>query len=708
MNDLIPNVGAGALLERTLLADDRAVRIGAIQTLDYSRAVVITHDKWKEAVGGIPQYAFLLATARESGSGGGDDDEVLLLRVEGTASLSLERDLQAVREESLRDALSRRQDPSPSVILDVNLDPFTRNRVSFTGLDCRIIGTFYEDGRDGTVVLEFGHDVDNFYATATYRVFKPIGEGLSAIASYIKPTDDPVEMVRVGAIRYSSTRRRTMIAKQDDIPVEVNVYDFIGNKTGMFGMTRMGKSNTMKTVAARVFAVSERRRAAALPPVGQLILDPQGEYANPNLQDGTELAAIGPQHVVIYKFGTGGNQANVRPLRFNFFDPQQIEPVKSIISSALADAGSDYVRAFVQADFAGITVAGEPYAETEQRRTRAERGRLILYGALARADFPIPRTHVGPEGQEWPWRAWVPVRKQVADELERQLGQGHIVRPQSGRRIGVERDSLIRVIDWLIERAEARDLAGNAAAGLRSIADGDPWKSALPIFTQVNQGRAVSGYTKLKPLKSFHTPSSRVDYRDEIYRELVRGRSRLALPDQEGRVNRLNQSLLRLLLLVHGQPGRPATTVPVNCPARRCGQRQVPVGRRRDELPRLRGAPVPGRHAPHLRGGDGGRVQPGRPGQADAGDRAAGAGRPNDLALGAVPARCTPVDPVHHGRAARDVRAAGQAARPRRHLLPADDRDHARRRSLPVRRREDRDGRRLRVRAGPARRAPSR
>jgi hypothetical protein len=43
-------------------------------------------------------------------------------------------------------------------------------------------------------------------------------------------------------------------------------------------------------------------------------------------------------------------------------------------------------------------------------------------------------------------------------------------------------------------------------------------------------------------------------------------------------VNRLNQSLLRLLLLVHGQPGRPATTVPVNCPARRCDQRQVPVG----------------------------------------------------------------------------------------------------------------------------------
>lgn len=53
--------------------------------------MVLTHDKWKADVGGIPQYAFLLATAREVGTGDGDDDEVLLLRVEGKAPLSLER-----------------------------------------------------------------------------------------------------------------------------------------------------------------------------------------------------------------------------------------------------------------------------------------------------------------------------------------------------------------------------------------------------------------------------------------------------------------------------------------------------------------------------------------------------------------------------------------------------------------------------------------
>jgi Helicase HerA, central domain len=526
MPDLIPNVVAGTLLERTLLADDRAVRVGAIQTLGYDRAVVITHDRWKEDVGGIPQHAFLLATAREIGSGGGDDDEVLLLRVEGTAPLSLERDLLAVREEALRDALSKKQDPSPSVILDVVMDPFTRNRVSFTGLDCRIIGTFYEDSQDGTVVLEFGHDVDNFYATATYRVFKPVADGLSAIASYIKPTDDPVEMVRIGAVRYSSTRRRAALAKQADIPVTVNVYDFIGNKSGMFGMTRMGKSNTMKTVAARVFAVSERRRAGGQPPIGQLIFDPQGEYANPNTQDGTELAAIGIDHVVIYKFGRAQNgQPNVRPLGINFFDPAQMDGAKALIAGALADAAADYVQGFLMADFEGDRLESDTEGEAREREADANRGRLLLYGALAKADFAIPQQHPAPDGKRYPWRAWVTMKKELADALEQQLGTGHLYRPTPPKgKVGVNRSSLETVIDWLVERAEAGDLTGEAAKGLQSFTGGDPWRSALPIYTQRSGKGVVSGYTKLKPLRHFHAPASDQDFRHDIYQELVQGR----------------------------------------------------------------------------------------------------------------------------------------------------------------------------------------
>src|SRR5579884_1486709 len=117
---LIPGVGAGVQLESVLLADGRSVRIGAIHRLDYDEAIVLTHDRWKEGAGGIPRYAFLLATARDIDAHSHDDDEVLLLRVEGTASLTMEADLHAVREEALRAALSQKEDPSPSVVLDVD------------------------------------------------------------------------------------------------------------------------------------------------------------------------------------------------------------------------------------------------------------------------------------------------------------------------------------------------------------------------------------------------------------------------------------------------------------------------------------------------------------------------------------------------------------------------------------------------------------
>ena len=241
MADLIPGVGGGSLLQNELLAPDRATRIGAVESVDFHEAVVITHDRWKHEAGGIPQYSFLLATAQDIDTPGHDDDEVLLLRVEGTSPLNMERDVHAVREEALRTALSEKRDTSPAAILDVTMDPFTKNRVAFTGLKCKVLGTFYEDTVDGEKVLEFGADVDNFYATSTYRVLKPKDDGLSAIASYLKPAGRREERVRIGAVRYSATRRRAKASGQADAPIEVNIWDFIGNKTALLGMTRMGK-----------------------------------------------------------------------------------------------------------------------------------------------------------------------------------------------------------------------------------------------------------------------------------------------------------------------------------------------------------------------------------------------------------------------------------------------------------------------------------
>lgn len=384
---------------------------------------------------------------------------------------------------------------------------------------------------DGQKVLEFGSDVDNFYATSTYRVLKPIRDGLSEIASYLKPAPGtPLELVRIGTVRYSSTRRRAKIFGEAAAEVRVNIHDFIGHKTGMFGMTRMGKSNTMKTVVARTQAVSQRRVASGERPVGQLIIDPQGEYANPNMQDGTEIAAIGAAHVVIYKFGGQTGASNVRPLGINFFDPAQLDFAKAMIAATLADGSADYIRAFVNADLQGDAAAGESSEESFKRRVHAGRGRLMLYGALAKADFPIPQHDA--KNPSRPYRVWVTMRASVADAILKDI-PGALTKASKGPDVGIHRTHIVAVCEWLAEKAEAGDFIAypddakqqkEFKGGLDSIFSGDAFKSTLPIFTQANGGRFVSGYTKLKPLRSFHEATATADFRDDIYTELVRGR----------------------------------------------------------------------------------------------------------------------------------------------------------------------------------------
>jgi hypothetical protein len=534
--ELIPGVGAGSLLNSQLLAEDRSTRIGAVYRIDYGEAIVLTHDRWKFDAGGIPQFAFLLATAQDLDTPQLDDDEVLLLRVEGTAPLSMEADLHAVREESLRSALSSNKDPSPSVVLDVDMDPFTRNRVSFTGLRCRILGTFYEDDVDGQKVLEFGADVDNFYATSTYRVLKPTGEGLSAIASYLKPTGRPVERVRVGAVRYSATRRRAKAARQADAAVEVNIRDFIGNKTALLGMTRMGKSNTAKIIIARTFAISERQRNSGGRPIGQLIFDPQGEYANPNTQDGTEIAAIGANHVSIFKFGADGSQPHVKPLNINFFSENQIDAVQGLISDTLSTDESGYVKDFAGTSYADVT--GDRSATTH-----AQRARLVLYGALMRAGFAIPanfRVRINMSAG---------FQQKIVDAINGPQPPTPPRNPftQAGptaNLVTVAAADVETVVDKIVELRDAADTDAN------DFAKDVRWKSVEPIFTTRSGNRSVRGWRNLNPLRPFHSPLTQQDPALEIYDELVAGR--IVIVDlhvgAESVTKALSESITRRLL----------------------------------------------------------------------------------------------------------------------------------------------------------------
>jgi hypothetical protein len=492
------DIAPGALLEEKLLNEEFLIEVGGIFRLDFETALVLTADIWKSEAGGLPRFCFLLATARDLvGTQNEDDDEVLLLRVERAAELAQERDLLAVREEALRNALVSGRDPEVSEVM-FGLDPFTRERISFTGLECTVLGTFYEDQIDGVAVIQWGSDVDNFYASSTYRVYKPHGDVLSFIASYLRPATNDTTQAQLGSVRYASTQRRAAAVNQDSARVLINVNDFIGQKTGMFGMTRMGKSNTMKTIATQVFiAAAESGR-----PVGQLVFDPQGEYANENVQDGTALAAIGEDHVRIYRFGADGSMPNVRPLGINFFDDSQIDAVQAMIHEVLsAGAGTaGYMTDFMSVEFG--------HSQDFRVNAQASRGRLILYGALMKAGLQAPGAGAG-------FRVRVNMGANEKQKVE--AGTGLTIADAGSAWVSIDGGDIRTVVDWIIANADQDLDIGNWT-------DNTTWNSCVPIYTGASGGRTVRGFRNLHELRVFHNPATTRLVGQEINEDLLDGR----------------------------------------------------------------------------------------------------------------------------------------------------------------------------------------
>ena len=137
------------------------------------------------------------------------------------------------------------------------LDDFTRYHFSFSGLECRILGTFYKD-KSGTVI--FGADLENFYSAHNYTVYKPTGKVLEQIVNYkdLNEVAGGVSDVKIGSVRYSSSLRfQDGIEK---VPVYISPKDFIGKRTALFGMTRTGKSNTVKKIIEATVEISQKAK----------------------------------------------------------------------------------------------------------------------------------------------------------------------------------------------------------------------------------------------------------------------------------------------------------------------------------------------------------------------------------------------------------------------------------------------------------------
>ena len=271
--------------------------VGDLYSMNYEKARVIIHDTHRHRVGGIPSLSFLVASRLNPN----DCDKVdfkdeetsfILLRVIDSATLPQDSESERIRVEVARQVSG---DSAKHWDDKTAMDLKTKDYLSYAGILCRIIGTFYLDNdsnnRESPLQLKFGSDISNYYPNHGLKVYKPNGDALKEIVNYIDPQVKQQNYekfgnesrVRIGFVRYASTNRKHQ--NIDNVPIFVYPADLLSQKTALFGMTRTGKSNTTKIIAKSVFELRKHPIKGNDNRIGQLIFDPNGEYANENEQD---------------------------------------------------------------------------------------------------------------------------------------------------------------------------------------------------------------------------------------------------------------------------------------------------------------------------------------------------------------------------------------------------------------------------------------
>jgi hypothetical protein len=369
--------------------------VGRPFAINYKRCLILTADAWKERAGGIPQGCFLLAFY-DNEVEKPDAAEAVLLRVIQPTQLPTDQDVISSMVEYYKD------DIHTGSTKKSQLDTFTRYEFSFSGLECSVLGSFYLDPEKK---IRFGADLENFYSAHHYALYKPNPKILQAIVNYRESgVAGGQGDVRIGKVRYSSSRR-FQSREKEEVPVYVYSPDFAGKRTALFGMTRTGKSNTLKRIIQACVEMSEkapRKLDAGTPeapeeilkpftdssdpkyPIGQIVFDINGEYANPNLQDqGTAIFDIYKDRTVRY---STTKKDGFKEMKVNFF--KEIENGFDLIRSHPNIAG-DSTR-FVS-NFRTVSLEKPlDYDTNPSASTRYDRKVAVYLCCLYRAGFLPP------------------------------------------------------------------------------------------------------------------------------------------------------------------------------------------------------------------------------------------------------------------------------------------------------------------------------
>ena len=524
--------------------------VGDLYSINYETARIMIHNSHRKKVGGIPSLSFLIASRVRPNDDDIDfkseDASFILLRVMDAAALPEEKEAERIRVEAaqrISGETDKHWDGAGS------MDFRTKNLFGFAGVECRIIGTFFleENLQDNQAPLKwkFGSDISNYYPNRDLKVYKPSGKALGLIVNYSDPSNiekyGNTEKVKLGNVRYASTNRKYQ--KIDDVDVYIHPADLLSQKSALFGMTRTGKSNTTKKIAKSVFELRNPKGNNKPLRIGQIIFDPNGEYANENAQDADgkgnpnalknvwELipGGVKENEVITYGITKHPNDPDRILMLLNFYLEENLSIGKEIINNILDEDTTIYMKNFYQVSFE------KPDEDDKSATTRYNRRVLAYRSVLARAGFPIPRNfHVSTTSL---------FNKDLLKAMDSSTSDNSIEYKSAAKVFETSSPTLqqlagaFEALDKFIrENKEYRTFENNY---LQKSKSGNAWadedlKKIIGIFQYPN------GTRKIGKAKEQHSADTTRDYAKDIYDQLVQGK--LVIVDQSSGEPELNKA----------------------------------------------------------------------------------------------------------------------------------------------------------------------
>ncbi|GAK59669.1 hypothetical protein U27_06654 [Candidatus Vecturithrix granuli] len=558
-------------LFQNLIQSDQYV--GELYSINYETARVQIHDHERQKVGGIPSLSFLIATRINPDSDDIDfkteDASIILLRVMDAAQLPNSAEAERIRVETAQRVSGETDKHWDQEAMDAK----TRVYLGFAGVQCRIIGTFYLEAQDDSnpeslLSLKFGSDISNYYPNRGLKVYKPNDKALETIVNYTDPTtlQDHQEQyhstarVKLGYIRYASTNRKYQ--KVDDVSVHIYPADLLAQKSALFGMTRTGKSNTTKIIAKAVYELRHPNLANSDDQplrIGQIIFDPNGEYANENVQDKDRkdnpnalknVWKINPQmqeehkkdEVVTYGIMKHPDDPDRQLMLINFYDEAMLQTGKDLINLTLADQSAQYFKNFCQVSFekpekSSFENEGEYYSELTRYTRRVLVYRTILHKAGFEPPVTLKNANLKAGNKSLFSKKLLEKMQSVEDKDKRKEGLVKAA-AETLSKPSVRWDSLHATFEGLFYFLQTDEYNTFNTDYIRDSTTGEGWADA-DLERLLEMFKYSKGTNLIGKLTVQHSNSANTDFAEDIYEDLVKGK--LVIVDQSSGEPEINQ-----------------------------------------------------------------------------------------------------------------------------------------------------------------------